>query len=82
MKAIERTAWAKEFKKECDWQYDNALKLATDPDLYVAVVKSYEVSISGEWAIIAGGTDFWLDAKKTKREAVALCKQMGWRISK
>ena len=81
MKRIERTKWAREFKRDCPWNYSTAIELASDADLFVQIKRSTEVKLAGEWAIIAGG-DFWLDAKPTKREAVTLCHEMGWRISK
>lgn len=34
------------------------------------------------WAIQVDGDNFWMDAKKTKKEAINLCKKMGWKIIK
>ena len=34
------------------------------------------------WAIQVVDTDYWLEMKKSKREALALCKAMGWKVEK
>ena len=73
-----KTPWAKEFKKDSPVSYDQAIDLAMMPNLLVRIYKTDE---NGEWmwaieAVILNG--FWMDAKKTKKEAIALCENMGW----
>ena len=78
---LEKTRWAKVFKKEDPINYNRALVYALDDPLYVSLYKNDEL---GEmvWAINVYNTEFWMDAKKTKKEAINLCKKMGWEIIK
>jgi hypothetical protein len=80
---LKKTKWAKEFKKECPDQYEEALELALNPDLRVFIQKS-DASGIVLWAVSTGelNPEFWLDAKKTKKEALALCKEMGWKVNR
>jgi hypothetical protein len=84
MKNIKNSKWAKEFKKDCPTAYNEAIKLAQDPNLEVDVYKSDEAgAFMGDFQwVIATEKNFWMDAKKTKKEALALCKEMGWKLIK
>lgn len=85
MNKIEETKWAKEFLEECPTSYKEAIKIASRPNLRVCINRTNE---SGEklWAITPDDPndenyyDFWLDSKKTRKEAIRLCKEMGWKI--
>ena len=72
--------WEKTLKECCASNYHKATKLSNDPDLCVEIIKTDE---TGEklWAIDAGhlSPGFWLDAKKTKKEAIQFCRDMGWK---
>lgn len=78
MKNIEKTVWAKKLKKEEHISlYNRAIEIASDPDLQVDIYKTDE---TGEWVWAVSADDcFWLDSFKTKKEAIALCKTMGWK---
>jgi len=78
-KELIKTKWAKEFKKGSPASYRQAIELAMMPNLLVRIYKTDEI---GEWMwaiepVILSG--FWLDVKKTKKDCIALCKEMGWR---
>lgn len=80
-KQIDQTPWALEFKKDClPSSYATALKYVTDPDLRVEIVHTSERG-PWEWAITAAShdPDFWLDRKSTKKAALILCREMGWK---
>lgn len=81
---LEATEWAKEFKLQSPILYEEALRFVTKPDVRVELCCTDE---TGErvWAISVveldgNSTGFWLDAKKTKKEATHLCRRMGWKI--
>jgi hypothetical protein len=78
MNKIEKTAWAKKLKKEEHiFLYNKAIEIASNPDLKVTICKTDE---TGEWVwAISADDEFWLDAFKTKKEVIALCKTMGWK---
>lgn len=79
---IESTEWAKWFKAECPTSYADAIKLAEQVD-YVAIEQRDDLSGKDDflWAIIPEcNTDFWLDALPTKNEALAVCREMKWRV--
>ena len=80
---LEKTAQAKNVKKECPPYYEQAIRIALIPDLHVDICWSDDGDI--KWfAIISSDNNgdiekgFWLDAKKTVEQAVDLCKIMGW----
>jgi hypothetical protein len=89
-KKIENTKWAKSFKEECPSQYKLAIRLVLDPELLVRIVKNdEECKNHWRWAILVVKpeiahcqkiNDFWLDSLGTKKEALALCKEMSWKI--
>lgn len=78
---IKLTAWARTFKRECSGSYADAIAYASLDRLKVTVFKTDEIG-TPMWAVAVADTDFWMDALRTKKEALALCKQMGWRIIK
>lgn len=79
-KELMATKWAKEFKKDNPniFAYNEAINIAMIPSLPVIIYRTDE---NGEWvwAIepvnVAG---FWMGAKKTKKESMKLCDEMGW----
>jgi hypothetical protein len=78
---LEQTSWAQEFARDClRSSYETALKYARDPGLRVEVLHTNERG-NWEWAIVAVShdTDFWMDAKATKKAATTLCRAMGWK---
>lgn len=78
--AIEGTPWARAFKADSPVSYPDAIRFATDPSLRVEIVHTNETG-AWQWAVVAAShdPDFWMATRLTKREAVALCRQMGWR---
>ena len=83
---IEHTSWAKSFKREAPYFYDEAIRRATSPDFAVKIIHSTEIG-PPLWAVAAvaekGKPDdggFWMVAFPTKGEALDLCKEMGWRV--
>ena len=87
-KELEKTAWAKRFKKETESHvYDEAITLAMKPELKVLVYKSDALE-APIWAVSVQETsnnpddNFWMDAFTLKKDALALCKEMGWRVVK
>lgn len=79
--ALEATPWAREFKADSPVSYEQALTLVMAPDLTVWLVHNCDVGI-WQWSIVADelAPGFWLDAKPTKKAALALCRQMGWPV--
>ena len=81
---LEGTAWAGEFKADSPVSYPEALAYARRKDLRVHIYKTDE---AGEvlWAIVVvdedGTGDFWMDAKPTKKDAIALCRRMRWKVT-
>jgi hypothetical protein len=78
---IKITTWAREFKRDCPSSYAMAIDYASQERLEVTVGKSDATGVP-LWAVAVADTDFWMDALPTKKAALALCKQMGWRIVK
>ena len=81
---IEDTAWAKRFKAECPTAYDDAIKIAGETS-HVTLEKRDDHSAKGDfvWAITSvTEPDFWLDGCKTKKEALAVCKELKWVVRK
>ena len=85
---IEATAWAKRFKKDCGQSYSQAIDIALRTRL-VIIEKRDDNSFLGDYqfAITTADADeyeddFWLDAFDTKKEALSLCREMGWMVKK
>lgn len=77
---LHETEWVKDFKEDCPVGYDEAIELASMFDVFVQIK---ETNKTGEtvWAIeSAERPDFWMTARQSKEEAIALCNQMGWII--
>lgn len=93
---LKKTAWAKRFKQEAPSEYKAAIDFAMTPDLDVIVYKDtiethcFDKGLvtKAVWAVAISETDlqldnsFWMDAFKLKKTAVALCKEMNWKIVK
>ena len=56
-------------------------RIAKDPTLRVEFVHTDETG-EWQWAICASSHDpgFWMDARPTKKAALALCREMGWKL--
>ena len=81
LKDLVKTPTAKAARKEMsDKAYLEWLRYAVDDD--VIVFKDKEIGSNKSWAIQVIGTDYWLECTSTKREALELCKKMGWRVEK
>ena len=79
---IEATEWAKRFKVECPNSYEEAITLAEKVE-HVVIDQRDDHSSRGDslWAIIPEcDTEFWLDALPTKKAAMAVCREMNWRV--
>lgn len=77
---IEETEWALNFLEECPTSYQEAIKIASQPDLKVGL---YYNKDAGEWAYSIypiGNMTFWLDSYRTREEAVKLIRKMGWKL--
>lgn len=78
--ALEKTTWAKEFKADAPVSYKTALQYALQDQLSVLIEHSLE---TGEpmWAVrVLDDPEFWMEAKPTKAQAMAVCQEMGWTI--
>jgi len=80
---VSKTKWARYFKKDNPISYGTALQLAHNPDLRVVIDKNNE---TGKWMYSISVVDpdehcgFWMDSFETKKEALSLCKEMGWKV--
>jgi hypothetical protein len=75
---LEASPWARQFKAASPGAYAQALNYAQRPNLRVHVHQTDETG-EVQWAIsVVDDPEFWMDAKPTKKEAVALCRDMGW----
>jgi len=79
---IHQSEWAKELMDEVPkYLYDRAIKMVQNPDFSVWVHKSTELGPEAVWAIESTlDPGFWMDTRKTKRGALALCKKMKWKV--
>lgn len=84
LQELEATPWAREFKADSPVSYPEALQYAQQKNLRVHVYKTDETG-EVQWAIgvldeqLSG--NFWMDAKSTKKDAIALCRLMGWKVA-
>ena len=82
---LEATEWARRFKEDSPVSYAQALRYAQSKDLRVYVHKTNETG-EVQWAISVldedSSDDFWMDAMQTKKEALELCRHMGWKVSR
>lgn len=79
---LEKTSWAREFKKCAPVSYTDALKFALDPSLRVEIVHADVRGEGMEWGITAGdhAPDFLMEICPSKKDALALCREMGWKV--
>jgi hypothetical protein len=78
---IEKTYWAKQFKKECYYFYNEAIEYASNKDTIYEIYKSNDLGYY-MWHICVKNSDFWMCSFKTKKECEILCKKMNWNIDK
>lgn len=83
---LEKTPWAKKFKRECPSSYSEAIELALSPDFAVSILYTDEIEI-GNFQYVIEALDenleesgFWMETCKRKDHAIALCQKMEWRI--
>lgn len=85
LEELEGTEWARKFKEDSPVSYAQALRYAQSRDLRVYVHKTNETG-EVQWAISVldedSSDDFWMDAMQTKKEALELCRHMGWKVSR
>lgn len=79
--ALKRTPWAHKFRADSPVSYPEAIRFALDPSLRVEVEHTNETG-EWQWAILAAShdPDFWMAAFPTKKAALELCQEMGWRL--
>lgn len=79
-KKIESTPWAKAFKLDSPVSYEQGIRYALEPELQVILDHNNESS-DWVWAIrVFDSPEFWMDVRPTKKDAIALCREMGWKI--
>lgn len=81
-KQLLQTPWRKNLRKNVKSKsdYDEAISFALKDSCEVEIIKTTDRGWV-EWAImIPDSNGFWMDAKNLKKEALALCKEMGWKI--
>jgi len=78
---IKSTTWAKNFKRECPHNYDDAIAFASYPNLKVKIIRNNELDESvWMYSIAVDVVDFWMESLPTHEEAVKLCNKMNWSI--
>ena len=77
---IEKTAWARDFKRAASSCYQEAVRYASIPDLRVRLYWNTEAGVLQCAVVPESDGSFWLGAGDTRKEAVALCEIMGWNI--
>lgn len=77
---VEKTAWARNFRKAASACYQEALRYASNPDLRVRLYWNTE-SGSLQCAVVPESDgSFWLGAADSRKEAAELCRLMGWNV--
>ena len=82
---LEKTEWAKKFKRDCHSNYEEGIHYALDPNLIVDIstTKDWSLGFLPMLAITPDcNPDFWLECFNTKNEALALCREMGWKVKR
>ena len=77
---IKKTAWFQAFSKSCSMGAEEALQYASDSDERFTIHKTNE---SGVWLYVVSPQSspaFWMTGKSTRREAVALCRSLKWKV--
>lgn len=78
---LENTTWAKNFKLEAPVSYAEAIKYALQEELEVYINKNHDLGFPVYAIIVAEDSKgFWMDATASKKAAISLCKEMGWKI--
>lgn len=78
--ALEQTEWAKQFKVDSPVSYKAALRYALQDGLSVFIERSFETG-DPVWAVrVFDDPEFWMEAKPTKAQAIAVCREMGWKF--
>lgn len=75
---LENTDWAKRFKEDSPVSYAKGIALALQADFEVGLHFNEEAE-DWQWCVVTDG--FWMDAFPTRDQALALCKEMGWKIA-
>lgn len=79
--ALERTDWAAEFKRGAPVSFAMAFSDAQEQQLDVLIERTDETG-EQRWVIrVLHDPAFWMDAKATKKAAVELCREMGWKVA-
>lgn len=79
---IRLSDWALEMYIDQPDVYEYAIEMALNPWFKVLVYKSYDLGDNPVWAIESAlEPGFWMSAKDTKKEALALCKEMKWKVN-
>lgn len=79
-KTIEKSAWAKGFKKESPRCYEQAIGFSLTPQLPVNLFWNTDAGILQCAIVPVSDPGFWLDATLDAKTAVELCREMGWVI--
>jgi hypothetical protein len=80
MNAKVKAKWMREFREDSPVSYGEAMRLAANPDLRVEIVHTNETG-EWRWAIdaVSHAPGFWMDSRPTKKAAIQLCRDMGWK---
>lgn len=71
------TDWAREFKMDCPGGFEEAIKLALNPETEYIVYRTDE---SGPLLyVISDDKGFWMTGFKLRKDAISLCKKMNWK---
>lgn len=80
MNAKVKAKWMREFRKDSPISYGLAAELSSNPDLRVEIIHTNDTG-EWQWAIDAASYEpgFWMDTRPTKKAAIQLCRDMGWK---
>jgi hypothetical protein len=79
---IRATDWAKRFKRNAPSSFEEALSIAAAPRLPVILKWNEDTGERLCSVSPIANPDFWLDAFPTAKEAIQLCREMDWRITR
>jgi hypothetical protein len=84
---LEKTKWAKEIKEEAPSLYKDIVDVALSPAMKKIekcddswMEEEYLESLRGYWAICS--YVYVLAFRPTKKAALALCREMGWKVKR
>jgi hypothetical protein len=77
---IDKTQWAKRFRKNALYFYESAIKYANQNDLHVTVELRDDLEYPMYAIVVVDSDDFWMDAFDLRETAVELCSFMKWTI--